>query len=154
MTTTRTLESLAVGDRWSSAPKSVTLDHLHGYSPSVPMGDEGRDPSDSFHANPEAGQRMGFRTAIAWGLMSYAYLQGFLFETLGGAVLENGAEVSVLFARPVYADDTIVSHAEVQTVEQFPDRRSRITLEVWCENQHGARVTSGYATLISGGQSR
>lgn len=153
MSTTQTLETLSVGDTWSSAPKSVTLDHLHGFSPSVAMGGGDRDPSDSFHANPEAGQRMGFRTAIAWGLMSYAYLQGFLFESLGRAALEQ-ADVNLVFARPVYADDTIVSHADVRSVEVLPDRRSRVTIDLWCENQHGARVTSGYATLFANAAAR
>ena len=148
MSTNQTLDTLAIGHRWSSAPKSVTLDNLHGFSPSVAMGGGDRDPSDSFHANPGAGQRMGFRTAIAWGLMSYAYLQGFLFETLGRAAIEN-ADVNLVFSRPVYADDTIVSHADVRAVELLPDRRSRVTIDIWCENQHGARVTSGYATLIA-----
>jgi acyl dehydratase len=135
-----------IGQCWDSGAKSVTVEHLEGFTPSARLG--GPDMRRSAHADPEAGQRMGLRSAFAWGLMSNAYLEGLLLAAFGDAALEHGADLQVTFVKPVFAGDTIVAHVEVQSVEETVDQRSRLTLEAWCENQAGVRVTAGLATVI------
>jgi acyl dehydratase len=134
-----------LGQEWDSGPKSVSQEHLSGFQP--PRRDR-TDFSQSAHASAEAGQKLGVRTAFAWGLMSNAYLESLLLEVFGTSALEQGADLNVTFLRPVYLGDTIIAHAKVHSIEDTVDQRRRLSLEAWCENQDGVRVTDGYATVV------
>lgn len=133
-----------IEQQWASSPREVTPAAMHNFGPPPRPG---ADLRKSFHADPEAGQQMGFRTAVAWGMLSNAYLESLMIEVFGMNALESG-DLNVTFLKPVYLGDTITARAKVLSIEETVDLRQRLTLSAWCENQDGTHVTDGYATVV------
>lgn len=81
-------------------------------------------------------------------MMSAAYLSQMLTEHFGLDWVRGG-QLSFTFVKPVFAGDTLTCRGRVKdrTVEGAKDN---LLLEVWCENQHGEKVTVGEAALTVG----
>jgi acyl dehydratase len=141
MGTQAVMRTFEVGERWSSGPKTMSVENLAGFSA---QWEDDRTP----HTDEAAAQARGFPTAIAQALMSHGYVQDLLVHVFGFEAALHGTEVNLAFIRPVYAGDTIVAHLSVRSVAEGVDRRWRVMLDAWCENQTGAQVAVGTAAVL------
>jgi acyl dehydratase len=101
------------------------------------------------HSDESWAQAKGFRTCLAQGMMSTAYVSE-MMTRFAGAGFVKGGTMSMSFVKPVYAGDRLTVHGVIK--EKHPEGdRTRVVVEVWCENQHGQKTAIGTASgLVSG----
>jgi 3-hydroxybutyryl-CoA dehydratase len=64
--------------------------------------------------------------------------------------LSNG-ELRTKFIKPVYLKQTVKPRGKVLDVKQGLNGATIYTLDVWCEDENGVKVTEGAAKVVVGG---
>ncbi len=101
----------------------------------------------SIHSDPEWAKQKGFHAPLAQGMMSTAYVSEIMTNLLGEGFIKGG-KMAVNFIKPVYTDDQLTIHGTV--LEKTPeDGATRVTVEVWCENQRGDKTLVGTASGLA-----
>lgn len=134
MATTHT-EAVEIGRELPSLTKEISQRKIDAYS-----GVRAR----SIHSDEAWAQAKGFRTCLAQGMMSTAYVSELMTRFLGAGFLKGG-KMSMAFIRPVYAGDRLTVHGKVME-KRTENGATRIVVEVWCENQHGEETAVGTAS--------
>ena len=131
-------EAVAAGQELPSLVKELSQRRIDVYSGVRPR---------SIHTDEEWARQKGFRTTLAQGMMSTAYVSEMMTRLLGGGFLKGG-RLSMAFIRPVYAGDRLTVHGVVK--ETRPESAgTRVVVEVWCENQHGEKTAAGTASGLA-----
>jgi acyl dehydratase len=96
------------------------------------------------HMDDEAGRAAGYPTAFGMGNLQWAYLH----NALRGWVGENGTIVSLQcqFRGPNTKGMTVTAKGVVTGVEEV-DGALTATLDVWTEDQDGAKLAPGTAVV-------
>jgi len=130
--------ALAVGQTLPPLEKELTQRHIDAYS-----GVRTR----SIHTDEAWARKKGFRTTLAQGMMSTAYVSEMMTGLLGAGFIKGGT-MSVAFVQPVYAGDRLTVRGVVK--ELRPENGgTRVVVDVWCENQHGQQTAVGSASGLS-----
>ena len=127
--------ALAVGQVLPPLEKELTQRHIDAYS-----GVRTR----SIHTDEAWARAKGFRTTLAQGMMSTAYVSEMLTRLLGAGFIRGGT-MSVAFVQPVYAGDRLTVQGVVKEIRPEADAM-RVVVDVWCENQHGQKTAVGTAS--------
>src|SRR5207247_9895758 len=126
---------IAVGQELPPLEKDLTQRHIDAYS-----GVRTR----SIHTDEAWARAKGFRTCLAQGMMSTAYVSEMMTRLLGAGFVKGGT-MSMAFVQPVFAGDRLSVHGVVK--ERRPERgRTRVVVEVGCDNQHGQKTAVGEAS--------
>lgn len=100
------------------------------------------------HTDVETARAVGLDGVIAHGMLS----MGFLGQLVAGyAGPGNVRRLQVRFGAMVRLGDVLTCRGTVKAVDAVGEGGSRVTLEVWAENQRGERVTSGEAEVLVAG---
>jgi acyl dehydratase len=101
-------------------------------------------PRRNIHTDLTAANAAGVSRVAASGTQYQGHLVGLLIDLFGEGWLSSG---TLAFRLPavVGVGDRITPKVRVMGVADGPSG-ARVTLEVWCENQHGDRVLAGTAT--------
>ena len=95
--------------------------------------------------HPDFARSVGLSAPIATGLMSTCFMSELLTSVFGPAWVTH-SRLKSRYIAPVFAGDTITVRGQI--TERAEDQgQIRIGAEVWCENQHGQKVTLGTATV-------
>jgi len=128
-------ETIAVGQELPSLVKEISQRQIDTYSGVRP---------NSIHTDEAWARKKGFRTTLAQGMMSTAYVSEMMTQLLGAGFIRGGT-MSVAFIKPVYAGDRLAVHGVVK--EMRPESGgTRVVVDVWCENQHGEKTAAGQAS--------
>ena len=135
---TTAVQDITIGQELPALVKTVTQRKIDTYSGVKPR---------SIHTDTSWAEAKGFRTTLAQGMMSTAYVSEMMTALLGEGFVQGGT-MAVKFIKPVYADDTLTVHGTV--VEKTSENgATRITVEVWAENQHGDKTMVGTASGVA-----
>jgi acyl dehydratase len=77
-------------------------------------------------------------------MMSTAYVSELMLKCVG-AGFAKGGRMSVSFVKPVLVGDTLTVRGRVKSREP-EGAGTRVTVEVWCENQDGVKTLVGTAS--------
>lgn len=132
------VDAVAVSQELPSLQKDLSQRRIDVYSGVRPR---------SIHTDEAWAHAKGFRTTLAQGMMSTAYASELMTRLLGASFLAGGT-LSMAFIRPVYAGDRLTVHGRV-TETRREDARTRVVVEVWCENQHGEKTAAGTASGLT-----
>jgi acyl dehydratase len=104
---------------------------------------------DNFHTDPEAAlQALGTAAPIASGRMQLSFAAEALRRFFGPEVFNHHGMLDLRFIKPVVSGDTVTARGRV-TDRQDEAAGTRVSLEVWCENQNGDKTAIGTGgTLI------
>ena len=128
-------ETIAVGQQLPTLVKEISQRQIDTYSGVRP---------NSIHTDEAWARKKGFRTTLAQGMMSTAYVSEMMTRLLGAGFIKGGT-MSVAFIKPVYAGDRLTVHGRVK--DKRPESGgTRVIVEVWCENQHGEKTAAGQAS--------
>jgi acyl dehydratase len=96
------------------------------------------------HMDDEAGRRAGFRSAFGMGNLQLSYVHALLREWLGdeGRIVA----VSLRYRRPSLKDTEVLARGVVRSVSA----EGMIELDVWTEDEDGARLSEGSARVGRG----
>jgi acyl dehydratase len=127
-----------IGETLPSLDKEISQRKIDAYSGVRPR---------SIHTDPAWARTKGFKTCLAQGMMSTAYVSEMMTRLLGAGFVKGGT-MSLAFIQPVLAGDRLTVHGVVK------DKRSehgatRVVVEVWCENQHGQKTAVGTASGLA-----
>lgn len=132
-----------VGQEFCGKPKVQAMERIWAFS-----GGSFRAqgwPLKNIHTDYEAAERMGLSTVYVSATQYLGYIAEFMADLFGEKWLSSGRTDDLKFTQPVTEGDTILVKAVVKSKEQEGDR-TRIVLDVWCENQNGEKVLVGSAT--------
>ncbi len=136
---TRVESATTVGQALPSLVKDVSQRRIDVYSGVRPR---------SIHSDEAWARQKGFRTCLAQGMMSTAYVSQLMVKLLGPGFARGGT-MSMAFIKPVYAGDRLTAHGIIKD-KQSDSGATRVVVEVWVENQHGEKTAVGHATgLVS-----
>jgi acyl dehydratase len=132
---------LAVGAELPPLVKTIAQRQIDCYSGVRPH---------SIHTDPEWARQKGFRAPLAQGMMSTAYVSELMVKFVGPGFVRGG-RMSVSFVKPVIVGDTLTLRGRVKSREP-EGGRTRVTVEVWCENQDGVKTLVGTASGLEDGE--
>jgi acyl dehydratase len=127
---------LSTGQRLGPVARTLTQRQMDCYSGVRPY---------SIHTDEAWAQAKGFRTTIAQGMMSSAYVSALCTEAIGAGFVAGGA-MDVRFLRPVHCGDTLTAAATVSGFGWDPGGRCRVHLTVAVHNQDGDQTLAGTAS--------
>jgi acyl dehydratase len=134
---TRTVETLAIGQPLPALTKEITQRKIDAYSGVRPR---------SIHTDEGWARARGFRAPLAQAMMSTAYVSELMTRLLGAGFVKGGT-ISMAFIQPVYAGDRLTVHGVVKD-RRVADGVTRVVVEVWCENQDGVKTAVGTASGV------
>jgi acyl dehydratase len=136
---TRVETTATVGQALPSLVKEISQRRIDVYSGVRPR---------SIHTDEAWARQKGFRTCLAQGMMSTAYVSQLMVKLVGTG-FASGGTMSMAFIKPVYAGDRLTVHGVIKD-KQSAHGTTRVVVEVWVENQHGEKTAVGHATgLVS-----
>jgi acyl dehydratase len=97
------------------------------------------------HMDEEAGRAAGLPGAIGMGNLQVSYLYNLVREWMGesGRILSASCQ----FRSPNLKDQTVTARGRVTAVEPTAEG-TRVTLDVWTEDDEGNRLTPGACTVL------
>jgi acyl dehydratase len=98
----------------------------------------------SIHTDPEWAHKKGFRAPLVQAMMSTAYVSQLMMQFAGEGFVKGG-RMAVSFIKPVFVGDTLTVRGRVKSRDLERDG-TRVTVEVWCENQDGVKTMVGTAS--------
>jgi acyl dehydratase len=128
------IADVKVGDVVEGRPRTVTLDHMRGFS---------GWPRRDIHTDEELATASGLPGAIASGTMSEAYLVGLMLDVFGDDWIRDG-RMELTFIKVVQPGDVVVPRGRIEEVAPG-ESETRVTVAIWCENQRGEHVVVGTA---------
>jgi acyl dehydratase len=132
---TSTAAAIEIGQELPSLVRQPTQRRIDAYS---------TVRAHSIHSDETWAQAKGFRTCLAQGMMSTAYVSDMMTRLLGSGFVKGGT-MSIAFVKPVYAGDRLTVRGVVKDNRQ-EDGRTRVIVEVSCTNQHGQQTAIGTAS--------
>ena len=131
---TSTAAAIEIGQELPSLVRQPTQRRIDAYS---------TVRAHSIHSDATWAQAKGFRTCLAQGMMSTAYVSDMMTRLLGSGFVKGGT-MSIAFVKPVYAGDRLTVRGVVKD-KRREDGRTRVIVEVSCTNQHGQQTAIGTA---------
>ena len=98
----------------------------------------------SIHTDPDWARQKGFRAPLVQAMMSTAYVSQMMMQFTGLGFVKGG-RMSVSFVKPVYVGDTLTLRGRVAS-RVAEGNRTRVTVEVWSQNQDGVTTMAGTAS--------
>jgi 3-hydroxybutyryl-CoA dehydratase len=131
---------IEIGAELSPLSKTISQRQIDCYSGVRPQ---------SIHTDPEWARAKGFAAPLAQGMMSTAYVSQMMVEFLGDGFIVGG-RMNVKFTKPVLVGDTLTLRGRVKEKTR-EGNRTRVLVELWCENQHGVTTMVGEASGLAEG---
>jgi acyl dehydratase len=132
---TTTTAAVSIGQELPRLVKDIPQRRIDAYSGVRP---------NYIHSDEAFARKRGFRAPLAQAMMSTAYASELMTRFVGTGFVKGGT-MSMTFIKPVFAGDRLTVHGVVK--EQHPEHgRTRVVVEVWCENQDGDKTAIGTAT--------
>ncbi len=134
---------LAVGDIIPGVTHQITTERMIAFESVV------WDRGSTAHNDPAAAAVGGMKKTFASGQNVLAFVHEMMERAFGIGWIEGG-RVSMRWLRPVYADDVIATHGEVEALDSV-DGHERVRVSIWAENQAGERCAAGWAEAYQKG---
>jgi acyl dehydratase len=130
-----TTDAISIGQELPQLVKEIPQRKIDAYSGVRPR---------YIHSDEGFARKRGFPAPLAQAMMSTAYVSEMMTRFVGAGFLKGG-KLSMAFIKPVLAGDRLTVHGIVKEM-QPESGRTRVVVEVWCENQHGDKTAVGTAS--------
>jgi acyl dehydratase len=131
-----------IGQTFSGRKKTISWERLWTFS-GGPFAAEGW-PRKNLHTDLGFAKACGLPSVGASGTQYQGHLCELFLDLFGEAWLRTGS-MTAKFIALVDVGDVLQSKAVV-TSKALADGHVRLTFDIWCENQRGAKVLVGTAT--------
>lgn len=143
-----TREELVVGSEVSDQSRMMTQQRIQWYGDGMLSASAGTlmRVGSNIHTDPEYARSQGLPDIIADGMISTNWISSMLVKHFGKDYVERG-ELRTKYIKPIFNHTAISSRGRIQSVDRLDDGSTRYTLEVWCEDQDGTKLTVGDAVV-------
>jgi 3-hydroxybutyryl-CoA dehydratase len=142
---------LRIGTVLRSPARQMTRERMRRYVDvqDTVAYDDGRIHAQppTIHDDDEYARSQGLSGIIADGMVSTNWIFSLLIDVFGQDAIRKG-KLRTKYILPIYEDQTIISFAEVKSVEHTSDQETTYFMEVWCEAD-GKKVTVGESVVFS-----
>jgi acyl dehydratase len=135
------IQDAAVGSTFEGRVREMPLDRILAFSGGF-LSDADW-PHKNLHTDLAKAQEAGLPDLIASGNQSVGVLVALLTEIFGPAWFTRGV-LDLKIVNSVHSGDSVQAKAMVRERREQRDAID-ITLDAWCENQHGVKVIIGDA---------
>jgi acyl dehydratase len=136
---TTTTDAVTIGQELPRLVKELAQRKIDAYSGVRP---------NYIHSDETFARKKGFRAPLAQAMMSTAFVSEMMTRFVGAGFVKGGT-LSMAFIKPVLAGDRLTVHGVVK--DKRPEgATTRVTVEVWCENQDGEKTAVGTASGLLG----
>lgn len=146
-----TASHLTVGTEFRLAPRAMTRERMRWYVDAQPTvaADDGRvhTQEPTIHDDDEYARSQGLPGIIADGMVSTNWILGMLIDLFGRGVAER-CRLRTKYIAPVYENQIVITCARIERVACKADGINEVMLDVWCEDDAGAKLTVGEATVF------
>jgi 3-hydroxybutyryl-CoA dehydratase len=151
-TTTTAVPTFAVGDIISGPTKPMTAERVGWYSIGMLSAGTGvtQPVQHNIHTDDEYARSQGLPAAIADGMHSTNWLSA-MMATHFGVHYVTGGELRTKFIKPTYINVPITPRGVITAKTEGADGAISYTLDVWCEDDKGEKLTVGDAAVTVGG---
>jgi acyl dehydratase len=133
-------KNLEVGSSIEPRVHEITQEKINNYSR---YAFHGKD-TKNIHTDDEVARKAGMPRALAQGRYPVGYLSEYLFDFFERGWIQGG-RLDVSLVKPIFPGDTITIRGVVRDKVR-EGAFTRITLDVWLENQNGEKATVGTAS--------
>jgi acyl dehydratase len=130
-----TTAAVSIGQELPPLVKDVPQRKIDAYSGVRP---------NYIHSDEAFARKKGFRAPLAQAMMSTAYVSELMTRFVGAGFVKGGT-MSMTFIKPVLAGDRLTVRGVVKE-RRAENGRTRVVVEVWCENQDGDKTAVGTAS--------
>ena len=137
----------AVGDTIDGPVRMITHERIEWYDSAMlsAASDELAQVGSNIHTDEEYARQEGFPGVIADGMIMANWCSEMLVHHFGMHDLERG-ELRTKFIKPVLLDVTLHVKGRVMAAEMH-DGGVLYSLAIWCEDEHGMKLTDGDAKV-------
>lgn len=96
----------------------------------------------NIHTDEEFAKSQGLPAVIADGMISTNWLSALMVKYFGVDYLDRG-ELRTKFIKPVFRDVLVATRGLVRSIERLDNGNVRYSVDVWCEDQEGTKLTVG-----------
>jgi hypothetical protein len=139
---------LTAGAELTGPARTMTMERTGWYSMGMLAGGTGERQSvqHNIHTDHEYARQQGLPAAIADGMHSTNWLSALLTGHFGPHYIIRGS-LRTKYIRPVLVDAVLTPRAVVTAREDLGADGVLYRLDVWCEDEHGTKLTVGEATV-------
>jgi 3-hydroxybutyryl-CoA dehydratase len=141
---------LQPGTEFRMAPRPMTRERMRWYVDAQPTvaADDGRihTQEPTIHDDDAYARKQGLPGIIADGMVSTNWILGLLIDVYGERVASR-CKLRTKYIAPIREDQIVIPCARVDRVTTGADGVSACELAVWCEDDTGAKLTVGDATV-------
>ncbi len=101
----------------------------------------------NFHTDEEIAKDIGFPSLLAQGALVACYISKMCLGFFGERWFTHG-ELKVQFKKPVFTPHRISAQGRLANRSKDAGGGTRITLEVWVEDEAGQKVQTGTASCV------
>lgn len=131
-----------VGTTFTGLACDLSLDRILAFSGGFLS--EPNWPHKNLHTDLDKAREAGLPDLIASGNQSIGVLTSLMIEIFGTPWFSRGA-LDLKVVKSVYTNETVQAKAVVKD-RQTIDNAVVVTLDAWCENQHGDTIVVGTTT--------
>jgi hypothetical protein len=101
----------------------------------------------NIHTDDAYARSQGLPAAIADGMHSTNWLSAMMADHFGAHYVAHG-ELRTKFIKPTYANVPITARGQITERTVSANGDIKITLDVWCEDDKGTKLTVGDASVL------
>jgi 3-hydroxybutyryl-CoA dehydratase len=139
--------ALRVGSEIEGPVRVATAERIQWYDSAMLSAakNELARVGSNIHTDEDYAKSEGLPGIIADGMIMTNWCQTMLVRQFGMDYVERG-ELRTKFIKPVMLDERVHVKGRVLAVDKTAEG-TLYSLDVWCENQHGVKVTDGSAKV-------
>ncbi len=139
---------LEVGAELTGPVRVMTRERIRWYDDAMLSAASGQSvrAGANIHTDDDYARSQGLPAVIADGMITTNWMSEMLVARFGMGYLERG-ELRTKFIKPIYLGAVVSVRGRVRSVERTAGGATQYVLDVWCEDQHGVKVTDGDARV-------
>jgi acyl dehydratase len=147
MTPERAPRDLAVGAELAGPVRVMTRERIRWYDDGMlsAASDRYTRAGSNIHTDDDYARTQGLPAVIADGMISTNWMSEMMVQHFGMDYLERG-ELRTKFIKPIFLEAVVSVRGRVKQVDRAGGRVVYV-LDVWCEDQHGVKLTDGDARV-------
>jgi len=145
MTTKRTYE---VGEIIEGPVRAITVERIEWYDSGMlsAAANELRQVGSNIHTDPEYASSQGLDAVNADGMIMTNWCNEMMVRAFGLDYVARG-ELRTKYIRQVLLGTRLHVKGRIKTASRLPSGNTAYTLDVWCEDQNGNKLTDGDAAV-------
>jgi hypothetical protein len=140
--------NLEVGSELRGTSRVMTAERVEWYDSAMLSAAKGElaQVGINIHTDDEFARSQGLAAVIVDGMMLTNYCSEMMIRYFGMDYVRAG-ELRTKFIKPVYLKQEVHPRGKVLSIE--PQDGGRLfTLDIWCEDEKGVKVTDGHAKVL------